>query len=259
MNLCIIIPAYNEEKRIGQTLLEYSAFFEEKRKKIKGFGYEILVVINNTKDRTKEVVIQNKKNNNNIRYINLEKGGKGYAVTEGFRDAIKGKNDFIGFADADNATNAGSFWKLVDNIGINGCALASRYLKESAVNPKQSINRVIASRIYNMLIRAIFLFPYKDTQCGAKLFSHNALKEIIPSLTMSQWAFDLEILYLLRKKGFKIIEVPIEWSNKGDSKIDLARSGTFMVLGVIRLRLIHSPFRKITKIYDRFFGGLIKF
>src|SRR3989338_9940965 len=109
MKVSIIIPAYNEEKRIGNTLKEYSRFFENLRKE-KKLNYEILVVINNTKDNTELIVKKYQKKNKNIKYINLPKGGKGYATAEGFKNALSQKNDLLCFVDADMATSPEAFY-----------------------------------------------------------------------------------------------------------------------------------------------------
>ena len=108
MKICIVIPAYNEEKRIGKTLEEYGAFFTNLKNK--DFQYQILVVINNTKDKTEEVVKNISKKYKEINYLNLKPGGKGFAIIEGFKWAIKKDFDLIGFVDADIATGPEAFF-----------------------------------------------------------------------------------------------------------------------------------------------------
>src|SRR5690349_5588539 len=115
MKVSIVIPAYNEEKRIGATLEFFSTYFKALEKENK-LNYEILVVINNTKDNTVGVVKAAQKKDSKIIYLDLPKGGKGYAVTEGFKDALKRKNDLIGYVDADLATRPEDFYDLIKNI-----------------------------------------------------------------------------------------------------------------------------------------------
>lgn len=254
MKLAIIIPAHNEEKRIRSTLELYSSYFEHLRKNSnRDFDYLILVVINAAKDNTEKIVKEFTKKSERISYLNLIKGGKGYAVIEGFKYALNENFDFIGFVDADAATPPQAFHSLLVHLlneKADG-AIASRYLNGSVIIKKQSKRRILSSRIYNIFIRTFFLLPYRDTQCGAKIFKRQALEKTIHLFTMSQWAFDLDILYAMRKRGFNIIEVPTIWSEKDFSQINFFKSGIFMALGVFRLRLLHSPFKFIVHTYDK--------
>lgn len=249
MKVSIVVPAYNEEKRIGKMLEAYSKYFSIISKR-DSFKYEIVVVINNTKDRTEEIVRKWQKKNKNIRYLNLIRGGKGYAIIEGFKEALKRKNDLIGFVDADMSTGPEAFYDLIKKIKNYDGIIASRYLKESIVKPKQSVARIFVSRVFNFIVRAILYLPYKDTQCGAKLFKRKAIEKSIHDIKLLQWAFDVDLLYTMRKKGFKIVEVPTVWSDRDYSKINFLKAGPGMLLGVIRLRLTNSPFKDLVRIYE---------
>jgi len=257
MKIAIIIPAYNEEKRIGKTLNAYSIYFNE-LKNYRKLDYEIIVIINNTKDETEQIVKDYKRTNPNINYLNFERGGKGFAVVEGFKYALKGENDLIGFVDADMATLPEEFYKLIENINAYDGAIADRYLKNSEVFPKITFRRLVVGRAFNYFIRAVLFINYKDTQCGAKIFKKRALQEVIPRLNMSKWAFDVELLYQLKKLGYKIISVPTKWIDREYSKINFLRAGPWMALGVIRLRILNSPLNKFIKIYDKFLGSIKK-
>lgn len=251
--ISIIIPAHNEEKRIGKTLEEYGRFFEKKRKNKEIKDFEIIVVLNACRDRTIDVVKKAEKRYRKIRHLDFEKGGKGFAVIEGFKEALKGKSNFIGigFVDADMATSPEAFYDLIKNIRDYDGVIASRYIKGAVVSPKQSIQRVIVSRVFNFLIRALYFMPYRDTQCGAKIFRREAVESILPSLGLTQWAFDVDLLYHLKKKGFKVREFPTIWMDKEYSKLNFIKVSPRMAISIIRLRIIHSPFRFIARIYDR--------
>jgi len=255
MKLSIVIPAYNEEKRIGKTLKRYSQVFENLRKK-KIMDYEILVVINNTTDNTEKIVKVCRKKNKRIRYLNLKRGGKGYAILEGFKDALKRNNNLIGFVDADMSTSAEEYSRLVRLVGKNDGVIASRYLKGAIVKPKPPISRIIASRVFNFMNRVLFQFPYRDTQCGAKTFRREALLPIIDKIGATEWAFDIDLLYQLNKKGFKILETPTVWKEMKGSKLRLGKVSLQMFLAIIRLRLINSPFVKFERIGKPFVGFL---
>jgi glycosyltransferase involved in cell wall biosynthesis len=256
-SVSIVIPAYNEEKRIGPTLESYSNYFEILRKN-KELNYEILIVINNTTDNTLNIVKKHKKKNSRINYLNLKRGGKGYATIEGFKSALQRKHTLIGFVDADLATKPKAFHFLIKNIGSAGGAIASRYVKGSIVSPKNTLPRILASRVYNILIRSLFSMPYRDTQCGAKLFSRKALESTINNVGMTKFAFDLELIYKIRLKGFKIKELPTIWADKEYATINFWQSGPLMAMAITRLRILNSPFRRFIRIYDKFIGIIPK-
>lgn len=250
MMLSVIIPAYNEEKRIGNTLSSYSSYFENLRKN-KILDYEFIVVINNTVDKTEEIVKSAQKKNPRIKFLNLKPGGKGFAVVQGFREAFKGDSQFIGFVDADMATSPEEYAKIFFSIKNFDGVIASRYVNGSVIEPKPTIQRKIAKWAFNSVVRAFLFLPYRDTQCGAKIFRMKVIEEIIDDLSMSQWAFDVELLYKIRKKGFLIKEIPTKWHDKEYSKINFWCAGPGMVLGVLRLRLLNSPFKTLMRIYDK--------
>jgi glycosyltransferase involved in cell wall biosynthesis len=252
----ITIPAYNEEKRIGKTLEEYAKFFRDKKiaKEIKNF--EILVVINNTKDKTEEVVKKYQKKYEEIIYLNFLEGGKGFAIIEGFKNALKRKNDLIGFVDADLATQPEKYYELIQNIKEADGAIASRWKKGAKNN--YGLKRKIFSRGFNLATRLILFLPYRDTQCGAKIFKRKAIKSIIDNLGTTRWAFDIDLLYKLKKSDSKIKEVPTVWKDMEGSNINLSKVPLQMFLAIIRLRLLNSPFKFIVTVYNRFIPKLVK-
>lgn len=247
--IAIIIPAHNEERRIRKTLTSYSNYFEELKKK-NILSYKIIVVINASKDNTLNIVKAESKNNKSIIYLVLIKGGKGYAVIEGFKFALQKEFTLLGFVDADMSTPPEAFYDLVKNIKDKEGIIASRWAKGSTVKISQTFLRRIMSRTFNFLVRSILGLHFTDTQCGAKLFKSDALKKTIPHLGMTQWVFDIEILYKMNLLGFKIAETSTIWEDKKGSKIDLVRSPFQMFTGILRLRLLQSPFRFIVKAYD---------
>ncbi len=249
----IIIPAYNEEKRIGKTLETYSAYFDVLRKR-KELDYEILVVINNTRDKTEEIVKKWRRRNERIKYLNFKRGGKGFAVIEGFKDSLRRNNDFLGFADADMATLPEEYYKLIISLKDFDGVIASRYINGAVIEPKPTMQRLFAKRLFNILVRAMLLLPFKDTQCGAKVFKRGAIEKVLGNISLSQWAFDVDLLYSLKKAGFRIKEIPTRWHDKEYSKINFWRAGPWMALGVLRLRLINSPLKGIIKVYDKILG-----
>lgn len=248
-SLCIVIPAYNEEKRIENTLKSYTSYFNQV-KNSKRLDFKIVVVLNNCSDGTENIV--KKYNGKSLEMLNFKQGGKGFAVIEGFKHALNGKYTHIGFVDADMSTTPQEYYKLFLNIKRNDGVIASRYIKGSNLAPRNTIPRIIASRVYNSFIRAILVLPYRDTQCGAKIFKRKAVSQVIDKIGMTSWAFDIELLYLMNKNGSIIKEIPTTWANKDYSKINFWKSGPWMALAVLRLRIINSPLKNMVRIYDKF-------
>jgi len=246
--ISIVIPAYNEEKRIPKTLEAYGAFFSNLKKTQEIKDFEIIIVINNTTDNTIGVVKRFKSKFKEINYLNFKEGGKGFAVKEGFKAAIDHQSDLIGFVDADLATPPNAFYGLVRHIRDADGIVASRYLKGSQITPKFSFRRVVVAKIFNLIVRALFFLNFSDTQCGAKLFKREALKKIIPWLTISQWAFDIDLLYQCKRMGFKIKEIPTQWKEMEESKLDLKKDSIRMLFAVTQLRTLNSRFEHFIKI-----------
>jgi len=246
--ISIIIPAYNEEKRIKNTLEAYVSFFLELHTH-NILAFEIIVVLNGCSDSTLGVVKSVAQNLGNIIIINLPKAGKGAAIKAGFMDALTRRTDLIGFVDADMATEPEAFYALIEQINGYDGIIASRYMKESQVHPPRPwIKRWGSWLIYESLITLLFGLRYKDFQCGAKIFRFNVIERIVPQMVMTKWAFDVEILYLCKKFEFKILEAPTVWYDRCGSKLRIS-SGFAMLASVIKLRLRHSFFNRF---FDRF-------
>jgi hypothetical protein len=176
----------------------------------------------------------------------------------GFKDALSRANDhdLICFVDADNATDPENLHKVIINLcsdfmNNTGAAIASRYLPGSILEPKQSLSRIIASRLFNAFIKLFLQFQYKDTQCGCKVIFASELKKVFPLITSMQWSWDIDFLLQLKKQNIGCIECPITWRDKEYSKINFMVAGPKMALGVIRLRILNSPFKWIVKIYNK--------
>ncbi|MFA5020171.1 MAG: glycosyltransferase [Candidatus Pacearchaeota archaeon] len=248
MKISIVMPAYNEENRIGRTLEEYCRFFDN-IKKNKEIDYEILIVINGTTDNTEGIVKDYQKKYKEIKYLNFKQGGKGFAIVQGFKESLKGNSELIGFVDADMATSPEDFYDLVKNIGKGDGIIASRWKKGSKT--ERDFGKIIRSKGFNFLVRSLFLLPYEDTQCGAKIFRKKVVEKIISKIESLEWAFDVDLLYLAKKNHFKIIEYPTIWHDKKGSKIVPMLVPIKMASSVIRLRMIYSPFKFIVRLYNQ--------
>ncbi|MBT96533.1 hypothetical protein CMI49_00330 [Candidatus Pacearchaeota archaeon] len=240
----IIIPAHNEEKRIGKTLKEYISYFKKK-----SLDFKIIVVLNACSDNTIGIVKKHKVKE--LEILNFKQGGKGFAIIEGFKKSLKGDSNLIGFVDADMATPPKAFYDLIRNIGDNDGVIANRWDKNSIVKVPQTIFRRIIGRGFNLIVRMLFILPHQDTQCGAKLFKRELLEKIIPKLGSSEWSFDVDLLFYARREKAKVESIPTIWNDKKDSKINIKKNILTMFLSVVRLRLVHSHFNFIVRIYRK--------
>jgi glycosyltransferase involved in cell wall biosynthesis/O-antigen/teichoic acid export membrane protein len=246
MRLSIVIPAHNEEHRIGPMLDAYLPFFTGRY----GDDVEFLVVVNGSTDDTEGVIGRHGKLYPGLRVlVEREPVGKGGALMIGFREA---KGDFVGFVDADGSTPPEAFHDLMDNLGDAGVIIASRWCPGAQVSPRQSLDRRLSSRLFNLIVRILFGLKLTDTQCGAKLMQRKALQAVLPILGITRWAFDVDLLFQLRRAGFAIKEIPTIWHDVAGSKVQIGKASTEMMLALARLRLIYSPFSWVVSFYNRF-------
>jgi glycosyltransferase involved in cell wall biosynthesis len=239
--LSIIIPAYNEEQRIGRTLHAYAAYAQQRQAEQR-LQTELLVVLNGCKDNTEAVVQQAQEQFPDIiRYITSPKAGKGLAVIAGFNDALTRPNDLIGFVDADMATAPAYFYQLVDEIADHDGVIASRYMPGAQVFPPRPKIKDWGRKIfYNRKVRKLFGLNLYDYQCGAKLFTRAAVQAVIVHMSEGQWAFDVELLYLMHRNGATLREIPTVWHDQEGSKLATFGAGIKMLGALDRLHEHHQ-------------------
>jgi glycosyltransferase involved in cell wall biosynthesis len=238
-SLLILIPAYNEEARIEPVLRDYAQFFQ---KNYSG-KFRLFVVLNGCTDNTLGVVQKVAAEFPAVRALEFRGAiGKGGALIEGFRLASLG--NLIGYVDADGATPPRAFLDLVKKINGADCVIGSRWLPGAVIHESQSGKRRFASRVFHFIVQLLFWMNIRDTQCGAKVMKREAVEKIHPYLRIADMAFDINLLVAVKRAGFKILEVPTEWTDKAGSKVALGRSSLTMFLSVVRVRLVYSPFYK---------------
>ena len=251
MKLSIVIPAFNEEHRIQPMLDAYLDYFLPRY----GDEVECVVVVNGSSDRTAEICREYEQRLPQVHVIDERRAiGKGGAVMLGLRAA---RGAWVGFVDADGATPPEAFQALVDRIGSAGAIIASRWLPDSDVAPPQPLSRRVASRIFNGLVRVVFRLPITDTQCGAKLITRDAVQAVLPHLGLTQWAFDVDLLFQLRRAGYAIVEIPTTWHDITGSKVNVPKASLQMTVAILRLRLIYSPFRWVVDLYNATIGPVL--
>lgn len=237
--LMLLIPAYNEEARIANSLITY---WEALRRDFVG-SFKIVVVINGCRDRTEEVVRSTAEGRPEIAWMVFDDAiGKGGALIEGLKLAPEA--DLIGYVDADGATPPRAFLDLVEECEKPGvdCAIGSRWLPQSVIKQKQPNHRRFMSRCFHLMVQTLFGMGIRDTQCGAKVMQRTAVEAIHDALTIADMAFDLNLLYALKRHGYRIVEIPTEWEDQLGSTVRIGKTSLVMALSAIRLRLVYSPF-----------------
>jgi len=253
MKLSIVIPAHNEEHRLSPMLEAYARYFSEKY----GDEAELIVVPNFCSDRTAEVARAIGLRYPQVRVVEeLQRVGKGGAVMLGAQSA---EGDLVGFVDADGATSPAAFDDLVQKISLDGCIIASRWMKGSDMSPKQPLSRRVASRCFNLMVRILFGLKLKDTQCGAKLFRREVIQPVLSNLGVTNWAFDVDMLFQTKRLGASIREIPTVWHDVAGSKIEIGRASVNMVVALVRLRMFYSSFRFMIPLIGRLAERLVRY
>jgi len=220
----LVIPAYNEEARITPLL-----------ESIREFDGELIIVCDGT-DRTAEIVktISARRTDLIIRCLKFDhRLGKGGGVRAGLAAA---RAPLVGYFDADGSTTLGEMLRLFSSLDSADGAIGSRWVPGSNLTVRQGWMRRVESRGFNLIMRVLYGLPYHDTQCGAKVFRKAAVDAVLSSMVSNGFEFDVELLWRLRSAGYTIVEIPIEWQNKGDSRVK-KRDMIGMLSGLIRVRL----------------------
>jgi glycosyltransferase involved in cell wall biosynthesis len=237
-SLLILVPAYNEEQRIEPVLREYAGFFQREY----SGKFQIVVVLNGCRDNTLGVVQRVAKDFPSVSALEFKEPiGKGGALIEGLRLAPLA--DLIGYVDADGASPPQALLKLLQRIEEADCVVGSRWLPGAVLHQAQPWVRQITSRTFHLIVEILFWMNIKDTQCPCKLMRRDCVEKIHSSLLIADLAFDVNLLVSLTRAGFRVLEVPIEWTDKIGSKVSssLVRQSLTMLLSVVRLRLIYWP------------------
>jgi len=225
-----IIPAYNESARIGATLekvLNYLA--------TKDWTTEIIVVNDGSSDNTAEGVRSFAQRYPALRLLeNPGNRGKGYSVRNGMLHAT---GSILLFSDADLSSPIEEAQKLFAAIAVGAdVAIGSRWVQSSLQTERQPLYRQLFGRIFNLMLRITLGLKFKDTQCGFKAFTRAAAQKLFPLQQIDRWGFDPELLYLAKKFGFKVVEIPVVWGHSGGTRISPLRDGTRMFLEMLRVR-----------------------
>src|ERR1700688_4949035 len=231
MTYSIVIPAYNEGQRLAPSLEKVLAYVHQQ-----GWGAEVIVVNDGSRDNTAEIVREFAAKDPLLRLVeNPGNRGKGYAVRNGMLNA---RGEIVVFSDADLSSPIEEMPKLLAALEAGAdIAIGSRWLRAEVQTQRQALLRQLAGRIFNALNRIILGLRFKDTQCGFKAFTRRAAQTILPLQRIERWGFDPEILFLARKFGFRVAEVPVRWGHVGGTRINPLIDGSRMFQEMVRIRL----------------------
>lgn len=230
--LSVVVPVYNEEKVIAETLRKLTVFLE-----LKGYSWEIVVASDGSTDATKTIVqrVAQSRPDGRIQLVDLvQNTGKGAAIRQGM---LKAAGRYLLFSDADLSTPIKEVDKLLAALESGAdIAIASRVDSKKENTVQQSAKRAIAGRIFNGLVRVITGLSFKDTQCGFKCFKREAAMRIFQNLTLNRFGFDVEVLLLAEKFRYKVVEVPVMWKQGLYSKVRLYHDSIAMIGEMFYLR-----------------------
>jgi hypothetical protein len=161
--------------------------------------------------------------------------------------------DIIAFVDADGATPPPELRRLIAHLNSDDCVVASRWMPGAQVLVRQPPLRRLLGRGFNICVRALFGLRIADTQCGAKIFKRHVIEAVIEDVETADFAFDVDVLYQIRRRGWTIREVPTVWRDREGSTVNVMVAAPRMLASIVRLRLLHSPFRVVIPFFDKIF------
>jgi dolichyl-phosphate beta-glucosyltransferase len=227
--LSIIIPAHNEESRLPHSLEQVFAFLENQ-----SYPFEVVVVENGSTDRTLELAQDYASRHPDLRVLHEARRGKGLAVRRGMLEA-RGQYRFMCDADLSMPIEEVSKFLPPALSGFD-VAIGSREVR-GAVRYDEPAYRHLGGRLVNLVIRLLILPGLQDTQCGFKCFRREAAESLFHRQVMDGWSFDVEVLYLAERAGYKIAEVPVDWYYRPESKVRAVRDALRMVSDIFQIRL----------------------
>jgi dolichyl-phosphate beta-glucosyltransferase len=238
-DLSIVIPAFNEEARLGGTLEGYLRYCRDTGRRV-----ELIVVDDGSLDRTSSVVNSFAADHPEVRLIRLaENQGKGQAVRSG---VVNAQGKLILFADADSATPLAEIESLQAAIDAGAdVAIGSRALGDESVRIKARLHRRVIGRVFHRLVELLAVHGVKDTQCGFKLFRGPVAHDLFSRMRIRGFSFDVEVLMMAQRGGYRIAEVPVNWTHQPGSKVNLVTDSARMLrdLFVIRRRYLSGVYR----------------
>ena len=229
----VVIPVYNEEQALPRNIVILAEFLKENLRN----PWQIIIADNASTDGTKSVSEMLCERYSGINYLHIPQKGRGRALRTAWLDSTA---DIVSYMDVDLSTDLAHFPDLLESLeqGYH-LAIGSRLSKGSRVT--RSFRREFVSRSYNLLIKSMFFTPFQDAQCGFKALTRKTAQAILPHIKNDNWFFDTELLIIAAKRGYKINQLPVKWDDDPTSTVNVARTATEDIKGLLRLRLGGIP------------------
>lgn len=227
--LSVIVPAYNEEQRLPGSLRRVAGYLGKQE-----YASEVIVVDDGSEDGTAQVVEEMMTELPILSLIRREHRGKGHAVKRGM---LAGRGEYLFICDADLSMPIEELYKFLPPV-LEGydVAIASREVAGARRYDEPS-HRHLMGRVFNWMVRLFAVRGFQDTQCGFKCFKRETAREVFTYQTMDGWGFDVEVLFIAQKRGYVIVEVPINWYYNASSRIHPVRDSIGMFSEVLKIRL----------------------
>lgn len=229
VELSVVVPAYNEEQRLGRTL---DSMWRGLRRRFSSF--ELIVVDDGSTDGTARVVEAFAYDHREVRLLRYARNrGKGYAVRHG---VMASHGRWVLFSDADQSTPLREVRKLLKRLEDHDIAIGSRAIRDAHIIQSQPFYRVLMGKTFNKLVQLLAVPGIRDTQCGFKCFRGGVARQLFGACRIDGFSFDVEVLYAARRMGFSIAEVGILWKNSPESKVHPVRHSLQMLRDLLRIR-----------------------
>ena len=229
----VVIPVYNEERALPRSMVILADFLKDNLRN----PWQIIIADNGSTDGTKAVAEMLCERYAGISYLYIPQKGRGRALKAAWLDS---NADIVSYMDVDLATDLTHFPQLIGSLqeGYH-LAIGNRLGRDSRVS--RSLRREAISRIYNMLIKSMFLTPFQDAQCGFKALTRRTAQAIVPRIKNDGWFFDTELLIIAAKRGYRIMEIPVKWDDDPTSTVNVASTAAEDIKGLLRLRFGGIP------------------
>ena len=229
----IVIPVYNEEEALPRSIRVLAEFLKENLEN----PWQVIIADNASTDNTRAVSETLRDEYPGVTYLFLPQKGRGRALRSAWLDSAA---DIVCYMDADLSTDLSHLPELINSLDHGyHLAIGSRLSRASKVT--RSLKRELISRSYNLVIKAMFLTPFSDAQCGFKAMTRQAAQAIIPHVQDNNWFFDTEILIIAAKRGYRIKSVPVKWDDDPTSTVNVVKTASEDIRGLVRLRLGGIP------------------